>query len=94
MISTLRCWQLPDEGKALSPKGLPDAKREDPGAAQKMRRTVIEMMLCCRDERRPFALCVKSTGYFIYSNRRTGDCSYREHPTSLQLMRKKRGTDI
>ena len=75
MISTLRCWQLPDEGKALSPKGLPDAKREDPGAAQKMRRTVIEMMLCCRDERRPFALCYKHRAFYDTSREET---SYEE----------------
>ena len=39
-------------GKGFAPKDLPAANRAFPGAAQKMRGTVIkELMLCCRDER-------------------------------------------
>jgi len=51
-ISTCPVWQLPDAGKGNSPKDLPDAKQGDPGAAQKMRGTVIKkcLMLCCRGQ--------------------------------------------
>ena len=40
-ISIDSVGQLPDLGKGLSPKVISDAKRVFPGAAQKMRGTVI-----------------------------------------------------
>ena len=63
-ISIDSVGQLPDLGKGLSPKAIPDAKRVFPGAAQKMRGTVIHWMLCCR-EKSVFSLCAMAQGFLI-----------------------------
>lgn len=50
-ISILPDWQLPDRGKGLSPKDLPDAKQGKPwGCTEYVQNCHHDLMLCCREE--------------------------------------------
>ena len=68
-ISIDSVGQLPDSGKGLSPKAIPDAKRVFPGAAQNMRGTVIHWMLCCRENPMRFSLCMRHRAFYLFEKR-------------------------